>query len=116
MLFLYVFCFSLHLRVLYTAFNTFSINAFLFSTLPNFVSFWLVTLFGYQALNCFFTIYVLTCIFIQKNIQSSTDCSLIDKGNLNDLIKLNLKSFNNLIQIFELSQKNFNLTLTTFYK
>lgn len=61
MILLYSFVVLLHLRVIFVAYSTLSIQAFILSTLPNLISFYISFLASYQSVNCFFAIYVLTC-------------------------------------------------------
>lgn len=118
LLVLYLFCFSLHVRVLIYALRTLSIKDFILFTLPNLVSFWIVAFTCFQALNCFLVIFALTCSFIQQNLKSSTKFSMfhqLNKTQLNRIANLNLKCLNDVIKIFEPSQKHTDLTLSTLY-
>ena len=117
------FCICIHINVLITARNLLSAKAFLLLTIPNFIIFWISCRPGYQASNCFACIFILTCVFISKNIKSLSDYKyfyLIKKPNIteamkNELIKFNLKSLNRILIIHTKSQRNFNITTATFY-
>ena len=117
--FVYAFCLGLHLRVLFVAKSTLSTSAFLFSTLPNFVSFWTVLWTAYQSVNCFFAIFVLTCFFIQKNLKFSAHhksiVHLLKKRKLNDLARANLICFNEMLLLQRSSQEHMDLTLATLF-
>lgn len=117
-IFLYVFCLGLHLPVLYVAQRTLSTSVFLFSTLPNFVSFWVPTIAAWQSVNCFFTIFVLTCYFIQKNLRFSTDYELAHlprKRRLNELARAHLNCLNQVLAIYNSSQAHIGYSTTTLY-
>lgn len=117
-IFLYTFCLTLHVRVLYNAIITLPVEGFIFSTIPNFLNFYLVTVTSYQSLNCFFSIYLLTCHLILKSFKTSTNRNLvyfIKKKTILNIANLNLKAFNQALRLQELSQKDTDLNLTTLY-
>lgn len=117
--FVYAFCFGLQLRVLFVAGRTLSTSAFLFITLPNLLSFWTVLLTAYESVNCYLAIFVLTCFFIQKNLKFSTDyesvAHLLKRRELNELVRANLITFNEMLTIQQSSQEHMDLTLATLY-
>lgn len=90
----HVFSFLLHFRTFVAAYKQLSFFAFLSCTVPSAISFYVATTICYAATNCFFIIYVLTCIFIRKSLKSATKFRHIislDSNKVFYLARINLK-------------------------
>lgn len=119
----YFFSLSVQVGVLINATRVLSTKEFLFITLPNALNFWAILPHTYPAWNCFFSIFVLTCFFISKNLKGLCDFKyiyLLGKTELNQVVKLNLirfnlRSFNKILVIFSHGQRTTNLTVVGFY-
>lgn len=105
-------------RVLIMAYLEIPFKWFLFSTLPNAISFSFATYCAYYLYNYFTMIFFANCMFIHKSLKSlSSHYSIsslqrLKKKKLNLFVKQNLKQFNRLLILFKYGQMNFNYTFS----
>ena len=100
----YIFVMCITARVFYTSFYTIPFTHIILSTLPNGISFHFLMYFLYESANAFFLIYFLGNIFISKSIKSISNrvlLSYLDKKEVIDLAKTNLKAFKGMKSVFQ---------------
>ena len=112
------FAILIHLRVLFAALPIMPLYLIILSYIPNAISFYICIISGYQHSICAVLIYFFGCFFTFKSIKSLTKNNLFftnDREEINNLARLSLKAFKDLLDIFNSNQKFIDLHLTPFY-
>lgn len=109
----------IHLRVIYYSYSIVPLEWMIISYIPNAISFYICIFLCYQHANCVFLMYFFSCIFSYKCIKSSCNRVLLNQfvnnNDINDMAKLNIKVFKDVLKIFNGNQKFIDLQFTPYY-
>lgn len=108
------------IRVSIVAYSTIELKWFLFCTLPNLISFLILITFIFNIVISFYLIFALNCLFLVTKLKSISYqhfallTRLIKERKLNIVVQTNLVHFNQIVQNFNLSQKDFNYSIASY--